>query len=334
MNDLEHAIESVLADAFNLRTLLVFIVALAAAYLVSQLLAFGIKKMAHLAGHYSEMAKTSERTLRLRRAETYLSVAIAIERVIVFLLATGIAWVYTQPSGIEPLGIVGASTVFIVLAGATLTPTLRDITAGSLMILEKWYNVGDFITLDPYYQESGVVERINLRSTRIRKLNGEISWVHNQYVQRVSVAPKGVRTLAIDLYVNDYENGLKLVDHLKKIMIVDPTMLAAPLEITDSKQLADDVCQITVTGGTPPGREWLLEKFAVDLLQRHDQKQPKSRQALVYEPIVRYADTTAANRFKRAMRIKPSHVPRSHKVITPKIGPRKSAKDQSKSRLM
>lgn len=313
MNNLEQTIETLFANAFNLDTLLAFIIALTSAYLLSQLVAFGIIKIAHIVGHYGDIAKTSERTLRLRRAETYLSVGIAVLRVLIFVLAILTAWIYTQPKGIESFTIIGASTIFIVLAGATLAPALRDITAGSLMILEKWYNVGDFVTLDPYYEESGVVERINLRSTRIRKINGEVTWVHNQYIQRVSVAPRGVRTVAIDLFVEDLEKGKALVEHIQDILYVGPTMLAEPLKITGSRRLADDLCELTCTTQVAPGREWLLEKFAVNMLQRYDEKHTKGGPTLVYEPIVRYADSMAASRFKRALQIKPPHQPRQRK---------------------
>jgi moderate conductance mechanosensitive channel len=308
MNDLEQTVQAVLKSAFNFRTLVIFAVALSIAYILSRLLSFGIKKIAHIVGHYGDIAKTSERTLRLRRAETYLSVAIALVRVTTYVLAIIIAWLYTHPQGVEPLTVIGASTIFFVLAGATLTPTLRDITSGSLMILEKWYNVGDFITIDPYYEESGIVERINLRSTRIRKLNGEVTWIHNQYIQRVSVAPRGVRTMAIDLFVNNEKRGQQLVEHLKRTLHVDPTMLARPLQVYETRKLDEELFEITIIAEIPPGRDWLLDKVAVDLLERYDKKQKET--TLLYEPIIRYADTAAQRRFKRAMTIKPSEGPR------------------------
>lgn len=305
MNNFEQALQTVFAGTFNFRTVLVFVIALCAAYILSQLLAFCIIKITHIVGQYGDAAKTPEKMLRLRRAETYLSVTIAFTRVAVFVLAVIFAWIYTHPDGSGPITVLGASTIFIVLAGATLTPTLRDITAGSLMILEKWYNVGDFITIDPYYEERGVVERINLRSTRIRKMNGEVTWIHNQYIQRVAVAQKGTRTLAIDLFVDDVKKGERLVERLKKVMRVDPTMLAAPLEVTDKRQLDDDLWEMTVMGETPPGREWLFEQFAVDMLKRYDDQLFDGKSTLASEPLVRYADETAARRFKRAIQLKP-----------------------------
>ena len=62
------------------------------------------------------------------------------------------------------------------LLSGILTPLLRDVAAGSAMIAEHWYGVGDLITVD-FPKAKGVVEAVTLRSTKIRGLNGEIIWL-------------------------------------------------------------------------------------------------------------------------------------------------------------
>lgn len=258
-------------------------------------------KIAHIIGRAGDTAKSTEQTLRLRQLETYLSIFIALVRIIVFGVALYIAWQYTHPNTTS-LTFIGASTVFFVLAGATLAPTLRDLTAGTLMIAEKWYNVGDYITIDPFSGESGIVERMNLRSTRIRKVTGEVIWIHNQHLQKVTVAPHGVVTIAIDIFVSDLKQSEKMVDQLKGIITVSPTMLAAPLQTTSTTKLADGLWQITVVGQVSPARQWLLEELAPSILKQYDEKF-KKKKLLVYEPVPRFADEMAEKRFNRAVRI-------------------------------
>lgn len=287
---------------FNFHTITVFVLALVLAYLISQILSFIIIRLARTIGHYGDIAKTPERALRLRRLETYLSVTVALLRTFIFFVALIAAWQYTYRTT-GAVTIIGASTVFIVLAGATIQPLLRDVTTGSLMIAEQWFNVGDFITLDPFTGDAGVVERMNLRSTRIRKINGEILWIHNQYIQHVSVSPKGIRTVALDLFVNDLAKGKELVGFLKSTLTVGPTMLVKPLELSYTQKLTEHMWQITVVGQTAPGREWLMEKFAIDITKENDQDMNGDKPVLVYEPLARYADPEAERRFKRAVRL-------------------------------
>jgi small-conductance mechanosensitive channel len=73
----------------------------------------------------------------------------------------------------------------VVVAGQTIGIILRDLTAGSVMITEGWYKIGDFIKIEPFMEVAGVVERFTLRSTRLRALNGEIIWVHNQNITTI-----------------------------------------------------------------------------------------------------------------------------------------------------
>ena len=302
----QSSLQKLINTTFNWRTLLVFVVALLAAWLLSRLCSAILLRLARAIGRYGDAARTPERAIQFRRLETYLSIAIAMMRAAIFAAALFVAWSATHEhsTSSSSAAIIGASTIFIVVAGATIAPMLRDFTAGSLMIAERWYNVGEFVTIDPYLEESGVVERMNLRSTRIRKINGEILWIHNQYITRVSVSPNGVRTMAIDLFVNDLDKGMEIVEHLRSILTVGPIMLAKPLEIAYTQKLGEDLWEITLIGQTAPGREWLLEKFAVSLMKEHDEKVNGQAKALAYEPLVRYADPVAENRFKRAMRIR------------------------------
>jgi small-conductance mechanosensitive channel len=300
----QSSLQKLIENTFNWRTLLVFLVALISAYIMSQIVGKVLIKTAKTMGRYSDTAQTSVRALQFRRLETYLSIAIALIRAVIFAVAIFVAWSATHTESSNQAALIGASTVFVVLGGATIAPMLRDLTAGSLMIAERWYNVGDFITVDPYLEESGVVEQMNLRSTKIRKMNGEALWIHNQYIQRVSVSTTGVRTTAIDLFVNDLERGEALVKHLKSILTVSPTMLAKPLEIAYTQKLSDELWEITIMGQTAPGREWLLENFAVSIIKKYDEKQPKSKKIIAYEPLVRYADPEVEKRFKRAVRIR------------------------------
>ena len=244
--------------------------------------------------------------IKLRQIETYLSVTVAIIRAAVVAVVGYLTWDFLTPDSKSnnAAAAIGASALFVVFAGQTLGMLLRDLTAGAVMIIEQWFNVGDHIRIEPFSNVSGVVERLTLRSTKLRSLNGEVIWVHNQQIAAAHVTPRGIRTLAVDIFVRNREKGEREV---KRVMAAIPTgkmMLAQPLRITATEQWGENQWRITIIGKTAPGREWLIERHFVHALEAiDDESAPKNERLLLYPPIARYADPSAERRFKRAVRV-------------------------------
>ena len=287
-----------------LKLIFVMIVTAIVAYWLSKLVASAIIWAAKKIAGESDVASSEEKFIQLRRIETYLSVSIALVRFGVVVGAVLFAWFVLSDStstNANAATAIGAGAIFAVLAGATIGPLLRDITSGATMIIERWFDVGDFVQIEPFGDVKGVVERLTLRSTRIRNISGEVIWLHNQHIQGVRVTPKGVRTLAIDIFVNDVEHARKSVEKLIMTLKAGPTMLATPLHIVETEKLASDFWRMTIIGQTAPGREWLIENFFVDALKAAD-KTDKTY-SIIYGPLVRYADEAAESRFRRAVRV-------------------------------
>ena len=128
-------------------------------------------------------------------------------------------------------------------------------------------------------------------------------WVNNQQIHAVHVTPRGVRTLAVDVFVRDRVKGEEKLQELINAVPAGPTMLAKPLKIKSTERWSDDIWRITVIGQTAPGREWLIEKFFVNAIQEVDEDvKVKNERVFVYEPIARFADPVADKKFMRAIR--------------------------------
>jgi moderate conductance mechanosensitive channel len=285
------------------RSVLILVACIIAAYILSKFLADLIIKIAQKVSVHTDVASSEERFIRLRQVETYLSVSIAIVRATVVAVVAYVAWRLLSPTASSGAAAIGASAFFIVFAGQTLGMLLRDITAGAIMIIEQWFHVGDFVKIEPFIDVSGVVERLTLRSTRLRSLNGEVIWIHNQQIQAAHVTPRGVRTLAVDVFVRDKDKGLKVLKELAKAVPVSPTMLAMPLKVQKPEEWGGGLWRISVIGQTAPGREWLIENFFVNAIKDVDSTvRNKINRVFVYDPIARYADPIADQKFKRAVR--------------------------------
>ena len=289
------------------RSVLILVVCVIIAYILSKFLADFIIKIAQKVSVRSDGETNEERLIKLRQVETYLSVSIAIVRALVVAVVAYVAWMLISPVASSGAAAIGASAFFIVFAGQTLGMILRDVTAGAIMIIEQWFNVGDFIKVEPFIDVSGVVERLTLRSTKLRSLSGEIIWIHNQQIQAAHVTPRGVRTLAVDVFVRDKDKGLRILKELARAVPVGSTMLAQPLKVQKPEEWAGGLWRITAIGQTAPGREWLIEKFFVNAITDVDSTvRNKMNRTFVYEPIARYADPVADMKFKRAVRARKS----------------------------
>ncbi|HET9174625.1 MAG TPA: mechanosensitive ion channel family protein [Candidatus Saccharimonadales bacterium] len=279
-------------------SLLVLIGSLVLALLLGRVIAAGLRRVVNMIGAKADKAEKLQTVNRLRRYETMIVLSIAVIRSVFIIMALYFWWLFVHPSH-QPSAILGASALVIVVLGNTLAPALRDITSGSLMMAEQWYGVGDHIRVEPFMDMQGVVERVSLRSTRIRGLNGEIIWVNNQNIAGVRISPKGTRSLGIELFVSNLTRGEKLIEAANQRLPQGSLLVISPLQVASVTEVGDSLWHVTAIGETAPGREWLLERFAPQVLQDIDKAARTS--VLVTEPIARYADSDAERRFIRTI---------------------------------
>lgn len=295
-------LEGLTNSIFNLQSITLLLLLLFCAFLLGRILAWLLRRVNHFFSRQADKSTHLPTVERWRRAETILVISIAIIRTLLIALAFYIWWIIERP-GQQPTAIIGASAIFAVIAGGVFSPVLRDLAAGSMMMSEHWFGVGDHVKVEPFSDMQGVVERVTLRSTRIRGINGEVIWVNNQNIQGVRVTTKGLRTIAIELFVSNPETGQKLVEATDLRLPSGPLMVAKPLSVMSVTEVGHEghsMWHITAIGQTAPGREWLLEKYAVEVLQELDGK--RKNPILMSEPIARNADNIAEQKFARAIR--------------------------------
>lgn len=324
-------LEQVTNNIFNLDSILLLACLLVIAFFVGRIIALLLRRVNLILSRRADESPNLLTVEKYRRAETIIVIFIALFRTFLIAFAIYLWWVLEHPEQ-QPTAIIGASAIFAVLAGGIFSPVLRDLASGSMMMTEHWFGVGDHVKIEPFGDMQGVVERVTLRSTRIRGINGEVIWVNNQNIQAVRVTTKGLRTIAIELFVSDPEAGQRLIEATDLRLPTGPLMVAKPLSIMDVNEVGNErhnMWHITAIAQTAPGREWLIEKYALEVIQELDAK--RKNPILKSEPIARFADRAAERKFAQA--IKNARKAPTKRNITAQIQQAaKEAKERSETR--
>ena len=282
------------------RGVVIVAAAIGASWITSRLIDLGIPYLSRRIGAFSDRTQNSQRVWRTRRLETFVGTIAAVLRVLFVGIYLLIAWRLLSPAS-SSATLIGASALLAIVIGSVLGPLFRDITTGSMMIAEDWYNVGDHIIVVPFDDVRGVVEKLTPRSTKIRSINGEVIWMHNQNIMGARVTARGVRTIALDVFVRDEAAGKRVIRQAIKTVPTGPTMLAGPLRIGEVEKLGDELWRVQASGQTMPGREWLIEDFALNAIKKYDALSDDGP-VIVHGPIAHHADATAERKFRRSVR--------------------------------
>lgn len=283
-------------DIFNWHSILVLVVVMFVTWVIGKLVSIIFYRLSSAIGRTADRTQDLARVNRLRRTETVLILVSALVRAIFIILGLYVWWALTHPTQLTAL--IGASALLLLMLANLSSPIFRDLALGGGMMAEKWYGVGDLVRLQPNNVQ-GIVEHVTLRSTRIRSLSGEAIWVANQNISMVEVVPKGVHTIAIELFMSDKDRAKALIEETNKLIPTGTSLVVTPLAIMNTEQVDDHIWHLTVIAEAAPWRDDLITTSAIDVLKNLDKKHKPS--VLLAEPVARVADSAAEKEFARAI---------------------------------
>jgi moderate conductance mechanosensitive channel len=166
---------------------------------------------------------------RSQRADAIGALVRNLSSVVIWLVA-GVS--ILQILGLR-LGLLLAGAGFVGLAIAISAQQLvTDFLAGIAMLLEDEYGVGDVIDVGP---ATGEVERVGLRTTQLRAVDGTVWHVRNGEIDRVGNLSRDWRRVLLDVEVArgaDLPLATRTVDHAAQELYQDerwrPWLLEEP----------------------------------------------------------------------------------------------------------
>ena len=155
------------------------------------------------------LRESSERSTR--RTRTVGNVVGNLASILVYLIGIGMALAEFGVN-LGPL-IAGAGIVGVAL-GFGAQSLVKDFLSGIFMFIEDQYGVGDIIDVG---EASGVVEVVNLRTTRIRDVEGTLWHVPNGEIRRVANKSQEWARTVLDIEVAYDTDIVQAMEVIKRV---------------------------------------------------------------------------------------------------------------------
>jgi len=152
-------------------------------------------------------------------------------------------------------GIVGVAVGF---AGQSL---VKDIINGFFILLEDQIRVGDYVEIAGL---SGTVERVNLKLTVLRDLEGCVHFIPNGAITTVSNKTRDFSRYMLDIgvaYREDVDEVMTVMRQMDEEMRREKPYkqdILEPIEIMGLDRFDDSAIVIRARLMTKPGRQWAM----------------------------------------------------------------------------
>lgn len=232
-------------------------------------------------GHYflNKGKKKLEKDVK-KRQDTLISIFDIIWRVIVFSTAILALFKLFFPN-IDLTPLIASAGIIGVALGFGAQTLIRDLLSGMFIITENQYRVGDIVELESTANTaaSGAVERIKLRSTVVRDINGNVHHLSNGNILHVINKTMDYSNVYFTISVQSETD----IDHLMGVINQVGDQLANSTKwskkIMESPHFLslgsfnDIALEVNISGKTQPSEQWTVTSEMKKRLLKEFQKQ-------------------------------------------------------------
>ncbi len=218
-------------------------------------------------------ARQLSRERARQRARTLAVVAVSVLTITVWFI--GILLVLGELD-VELAPLLAGAGVAGVAIGFGAQQIIRDLLAGFFIVLEDQYGVGDIVDLGPAI---GEVERITLRFTRLRDLEGRAWYIPNGEITRVGNYSKLWSRAVLDVgiaYENDIERAgqamVAAANAVREAADEEATIIEEP-KLLGVEEFGPSSVVLRMLVKTEPGEQWVVgRKVRAEIKRRFNEE--------------------------------------------------------------
>jgi small conductance mechanosensitive channel len=194
----------------------------------------------------------------MRRAKTLGSVLENFARVVViafFIMETLQEFNVSVGPLIAGVGIMGAAL------GFGSQSIVKDVIGGFFLLVENQFGVGDIVSFGDKHM--GTVERMTLRVTMLRDLEGQAHYIPNGTISEVVVMSKEFAKALVEVEVSQDEDVVRVMAVLRELGVELAAELDTVLEPTDVQgivSMTPHSCMVRTLTKTAPGQQWAVAR--------------------------------------------------------------------------
>jgi small conductance mechanosensitive channel len=191
-----------------------------------------------------------------KREDTLIQIFNGALRIILLVIAL---LMILQEAGLEIAPILAGAGIVGLAVGFGAQYLIRDIITGLFLIIENQYRIGDVIKID---ETGGTVEKITLRMTTLRDINGTVHHIPHGEIKRVSNLSKNFARVNLDIgisYKSNLEHVIKVINQTGIEMAEDPAFkdfIISPPKFLRVNEFADSAIVVKILGDTKPLKQW------------------------------------------------------------------------------
>ncbi|MDZ7732269.1 MAG: mechanosensitive ion channel family protein [Acidimicrobiia bacterium] len=248
---------------------LAVVLILLGAFVVSRLLRHGITRIGERVKAATAQAEAERRGEAIglgvnerasQRAETLTGVLRSVASIVVYGIAI---LMILGEIGIDIAPLIASAGIAGVALGFGAQDLVKDFLTGIFMLTEDQFGVGDVVDVG---EAVGVVEKVSLRVTTVRALDGTLWHVSNGEILRVGNMSQMWSRAVLDIgvaYGTDIQQAEDVMQRVGRGVLDDPEwgpkLKEAP-EVLGVEDLAADAVTIRLMIKTEPGEQWAVQR--------------------------------------------------------------------------
>jgi small-conductance mechanosensitive channel len=206
------------------------------------------------------------------RSQTLSRIVVQVVSVLIWILA--VVMILSQ-LGIEIAPLLAGIGVAALALGFAAQNIIRDYLHGFFIIMEDWYREGEVAIIQG---TGGLVEKLTLRRTILRDLNGTMHIFPNSRVEQASNMTRDWSRVNLDVtvaYKENLDNVIKVINEVGQGLKDDPewgkNLITTPA-VTRVNNLGDHGVEIKILADTKPITQWgLMGELRKQLKDRFDE---------------------------------------------------------------
>ena len=193
-----------------------------------------------------------------KRTNTLLSIFKGVGRLFIVIVAI---MMVLDEVGVPVAPVLAGFGIVGIAIGFGAQYLIRDLIAGTFIILENQYRVGDVARVADI---SGLVEEVHLRKTVLRDLDGIVHHIPNGEIRVASNFTRHFSRVNLNVsvaYGTDLDHAISVINRVGKVLAEDEKwreVIKSPPQVLRVDNLGDSGIDIKILGDVKPMEQWAV----------------------------------------------------------------------------